>query len=213
MVDCAALKRRRSNKRRTPNGRSGGDRPSSNPAAMGVKPPPPAWEPENLVTAGDASGAGATEGQSPEWNKEDEQDLRCRIRDTMAKIEGISGGLQDSGGKREAVDGGNGGRRQGAAAGSGPPPIGRGRRKNNQAGATVCQTNGDGSIQGLHDSLKISMELVATGEKHATANATAIEDMSEWLSGLEQKQLVSCEETCIGQVMVCLMYCIGRMPS
>lgn len=198
----ATLKRRRSSKGRTPNGRSSRNRPASNSAAMGVKPPPPAWEPEHLVNTGDAVGAGSTDSRPQEWSKEDEQDLRCRIRDTMAKIEGISGGLQNPGGKGEAGDGGNGGnggRRSGASAGSGPPPVGRGRRKNNQAGATVSQAEGDGSIKDLHDSLQISMELVATGEKHASANATAIEDMSEWLLGLEQKQLVSQEETPIEQ--------------
>ncbi|CAM9851089.1 unnamed protein product [Scytosiphon promiscuus] len=155
--------RRRSNKGRTPTGRAGSSRPTSVSATTGVRPPPPAWEPEYLVSDGDAGGAEATEARSPEWSNEDEQDLRCRIRDTMAKIEGISGGLQNSGGKGEAGD----------------------------AGVAASQADGEGSIKDLYDSLQISMELVATGEKHASANATAIEDMSEWLSGLEQKQLIN----------------------
>lgn len=134
--------------------------------------------------------------QSSEWSKEDEQDLRCRIRDTMAKIEGISDGLHNSAGKAEGSDNGNGGRKPGTAVGSGPPrTAGRKRGKGNLAGTTACQAEDDGSIKNLHESLQVSMELAATGEKHASANTTAIEGMSEWLSGLEQKQLVSAQNS------------------
>lgn len=183
------------------NGRnSGGSRrsrsrpPASASAAVStlLKPPPPAWEPDILVDVGDAAAAEQAEIRSRSWSKEDERALRGRIRDTMAKIEDISGGLQDPAGKGEAggrVDGGDGRRGGGDGAGSLPAGGGR-RRKANQAVAAANQAGGEGSIKSLHESLQLSLELVATGEKHASANTTTIADMSEWLSNLEQKQLV-----------------------
>lgn len=153
---------------------------------------PPAWEMGVLVDAEESAATAEAEGRSRSWSKEDERALRGRIHDTMAKIEDISGGLQDSGGNSEAGGhggGGNGGR--GGGTGGGPFPASGGRRrKANQAGAATNQVGSEGSIKSLHESLKISLELVATGEKHASANTTTIADMSEWLSNLEQKQLV-----------------------
>lgn len=158
--------------------------------AMRAKTLPPAWEPGVLVEADDATVAAEAERRSRTWNKEDERALRERIRGTIGKINDISGGLQDSGDNGEAGghgDGGNGGR--GGANGAGSCPTSQGRRKKaNQAGAAASQAGS--SIKSLHESLKISLELVATGEKHASANTTTIADMSEWLSNLEQKQLV-----------------------
>lgn len=176
------------------NRRSRSRPPASASAATStrIKPPPPAWEPDVLVDVEESAAATEAESRSRSWNKEDERALRGRIRDTMAKIEDISGGLPDSGGNGEAGghgDGGNGGRGGGTGAGSCPASGGR-RRKPNQAGAAANQAGSEGSIKSLHESLKISLELVATGEKHASANTTTIADMSEWLSNLEQKQLV-----------------------
>lgn len=171
---------------------------SSAATATRVKPPPPAWEPGILVDADESAATEEAERHTRSWSKEDERALRGRIRDTMAKIEDISGGLQDSAGNGEAAghrDGGNGGERGGAGAGSLPAGGGR-RRKANQPGAAVNQVGSDGSIKSLHESLQISLELVATGEKHASANTTTIADMSEWLANLEQKQLVGSKHAC-----------------
>lgn len=111
----------------------------------------------------------------------------------MAKIEDISGGLQDSRVNGEPGirgDGGNAGR-GGAGGGVGSLPGSGGRQKKaNRAGAAASQAAGEGSIKSLHESLQISLELIATGEKHALANTSTIADMSEWLSNLEQKQVV-----------------------
>lgn len=156
---------------------------------MRAKTPPPAWEPGVLVEADDAALAAEAERRSRTWNKEDERALRERIRGTIGKINDISGGLQDSGDNGEAGgqgDGASGRRGGGNGSGSCSSSESR-RRKANQAGAA---SQAGSSIQSLHESLQISLELVATGEKHASANTTAIADMSEWLSNLEQKQLV-----------------------
>lgn len=170
--------------------------PSSSASASttAVALPPPAWEPEAFLNAGGNPAAESAAAQT--WNKEDEMALRGRIRDTITKIEDLSGGLQGSGGKeREGGDGGGGGGAEGQGRGSGPGPIsaggGRKRRNNHRGGAVDQAGGGEGSIKNLHESLHLSMELVATGEKHASANTTTIADMSEWLSHLEQKQLVS----------------------
>ena len=168
------------------------DRPpasASAATAMRAKTPPPAWEPGVLVEADDAALAAEAERRSRTWNKEDERALRERIRGTIGKINDISGGLQDSGDNGEAGgqgDGASGRRGSGNGSGSCSSSESR-RRKANQAGAA---SQAGSSIQSLHESLQISLELVATGEKHASANTTAIADMSEWLSNLEQKQLV-----------------------
>lgn len=177
--------------------RAPGSAPTSSGAAgAGTRtlPLPPAWEPETLLDAGAAAAAEAAELRSRPWNKEDERALRGRIRDTMSKIEDISGGLQDAGRKGEAGildgSGGEGGRWRGGGAGSFRAAAGR-RTKSSQAGTAATQAEGEGSIKNLHESLRISLELAATGERHASANTTAMADMSEWLSNLERKQLVS----------------------
>ncbi|CAM9497537.1 unnamed protein product [Ectocarpus fasciculatus] len=180
---------------------------SASASTAAVALPPPAWEPETFLNAGENAAAEAAEAQT--WNKEDEMALRGRIRDTITKIEDLSGGLQGSGGKeREGDDGGGGGEgAEGQGRGNGPGPIpaggGRKRRNNHRGGAVNQAGGGEGSIKHLHESLHLSMELVATGEKHASANTTTIADMSEWLSHLEQKQLIniSQEEAMEGTTM------------
>lgn len=154
--------------------------------------PPPAWEPEPFKETEESAATRAKqEMESRPWNKEDERALRGRIRDTMAKIEDISGGLEQPG-PSEAGGHGGGVAGRGGGTGSGPSAAGVSRsRKNNQMRVASNQLESDGSIKNLHESLQISLELVATGEKHASANTTTIADMSEWLSNLEQKQLVS----------------------
>lgn len=155
--------------------------------------PPPAWEPEPFLETEESAAARAIkEMESRPWSKEDERALRGRIRDTMAKIEDISGGLQQPGPSGEGGGHGGPGAGRGGGNGSGSSAAGASRsRKNNQTRAASNQPEIDGSIKHLHESLQISLELVATGEKHASANTTTIADMSEWLSNLEQKQLVS----------------------
>lgn len=124
----------------------------------------------------------------------------------MAKIEGITGGLQSSGnanGERGALDGENvtnAGRRGAGGSGSTGAALGAGgggikgklttAREGRREHDTRDGQDGDGSIEGLRGSLKLSLELVTTGEKHASANTTVMADMSEWLLNLEQKQLV-----------------------
>lgn len=165
-----------------------------------TQPLPPAWEPETLADAGDAAAAEAAELRSRPWNKDDERALRGRIRDTMSKIADISGGLQDA---RESTaaeghaggGGGGGDGERGRGGGAGPVAATGGRRtKSSQAGVAANQAEGEASIKSLHESLKISMELAATGEKHASANTTAIADMSDWLTNLERKQLVGLDK-------------------
>lgn len=166
---------------------------SASASTTAVALPPPAWEPEVFLHTGENAAVEAEVAQT--WSNEDEMALRGRIRDTITKIEDLSGGLQGSGGKeREEDDGGGGGAEaQGRGSGPGPIPAGgsRKKRKNHRGGAVNQAGGGEGSIKNLHESLHLSMELVATGEKHASANTTTIADMSEWLSHLEQKQLVS----------------------
>lgn len=184
-------------KRRSRN-RPPGSAPTTSGAAAAwprTQPLPPAWEPETLVDAGDAAAAEAAELRSRPWNKEDERALRGRIRDTMSKIADISGGLQDTSGNNEAggQTGGAGERGRGGGAGSVPATRGR-RTKSSQADVAANPAGGEASIKSLHESLKISLELAATGEKHASANTTAIADMSDWLTNLERKQLVGPDE-------------------
>lgn len=78
------------------------------------------------------------------------------------------------------VDGGN--KRIGGGIASG-----RDRRGRSISGGSRAEY---GSIDGLRNLLKLSLELVANGEKHASSNTAAMTEMSEWLSTLEQKQLV-----------------------
>ncbi|CAB1115524.1 unnamed protein product [Ectocarpus sp. CCAP 1310/34] len=178
---------------------------SASASLTAVALPPPAWEHEVFLNTGKNAAAEAEAAQT--WSKEDEMALRGRIRDTITKIEDLSGGLEGSGGKeREGDDGrGGGAEAQGRGNGPGPIPAGAGRKKrNNHRGGAVNQAGGgEGSIKNLHESLLLSMELVATGEKHASANTTTIADMSEWLSHLERKQLIniSQEEAMEGTTM------------
>ncbi|CAM9477034.1 unnamed protein product, partial [Ectocarpus sp. 12 AP-2014] len=178
---------------------------SASASTTAVALPPPAWEPEAFLNTGENAAAQAEAAQT--WSKEDEMALRGRIRDTITKIEDLSGGLQGSGGKeREGDDGGGGGaeaQRRGNGPGPIPPGGGRKKRNNHRGGAVNQAGGGEGSIKNLHESLHLSMELVVTGEKHATANTTTIADMSEWLSHLEQKQLIniSQEEAMEGTTM------------
>jgi len=145
-----------------------------------------------LVDVGDAAAAEAAERRSRSWDKEDERALRGRIRDTMSKIEDISGGLQDARGNNKA--GGQGGGidgERGRGGGAGLfPATGSKRPKSGLAGVEANQAGEEANIKSLHESLKVSLELAATGEKHASANTTAIADMSDWLTNLERKQLV-----------------------
>lgn len=169
--------------------------------------PPPAWEPELfLETEESATARAKKELESRPWSKEDERALRGRIRDTMAKIEDISGGLQQPG--PSAGAGGDGGPGTGRGGKGGPSSstasVSRSRNAT-QARAAANQPGSDGSIQNLHESLQISMELVATGEKHASANTTTIADMSEWLSNLEQKQLVSFRSARVNVMYICIV--------
>lgn len=167
------------------------------------KPAPPAWEPETLVDLGESAAAAALGQQqqsAPDWNEEDERLLRGKIREAMEKIEGISSCLEHGkrGGETNSSsvgggDGSSGGRRVGGGGGGGDAAAiatssGRDRRGGRNRSAATRED--DGSIEGLHGSLKLSLELVTSGEKHASANTTAMADMSEWLSNLEQKQLV-----------------------
>lgn len=160
---------------------------------MAAHSPPPAWEPELFLETEESAAARATkELESRSWSEEDERALRGRIRDTMAKIEDISGGLQEPRPSEKPWGDEGHGAGRGGGPGSGSSMTGAStRRKNNQTRAASNQPGSDGSIKNLHDSLQISLELVATGEKHASTSTAAIADMSEWLSNLEQRQLVS----------------------
>ncbi|CAM9705857.1 unnamed protein product, partial [Ectocarpus sp. 12 AP-2014] len=70
---------------------------SASVSTTAVALPPPAWEPEAFLNTGENAAAETEAAQT--WSKEDEMALRGRIRDTITKIEDLSGGLQGSDGK------------------------------------------------------------------------------------------------------------------
>ena len=147
---------------------------------------PPAWEPEVFVDLADVTPAALERGQlppAPTWNEKEERKLRAEIREALSKIEFITVGLPGAG--RKALGGGGGGGGAGGGAGLASEKGREGR------GSARVGNAEEGSIEGLHDSLKLLLELITTGEEHAAANTNVIADMSDWLSNLEQKRLVS----------------------
>lgn len=157
------------------------------------KPPPPAWEPELFVDPGE-SAAELKKKEALEWSKEDEQLLRGRIREAMEKIENISCGLGTARKQGEGYEGDSGGGLRRGGGGDGGVRVATAARRDRKGRKSAGAAHeDDGSIEGLHGALKLSLELVTTGEKHASANTTTMTDLSEWLLNLEQKQLVSSE--------------------
>lgn len=167
-------------------GRSGG------PLSAVARPAPPGWEP--VILTDDENSAAFQE--ATEWSEEDEHVLRARIREAMAKIDSISGGLGNARKGAGCSRGGGSGRAtstaDGRRTGGTGTEVGVAESRRNRRGGGVARASpeDESSIDGLHGALKLSLELVTTGERHASANTTAIADMSEWLLNLEQKQLV-----------------------
>ncbi|CAN0027481.1 unnamed protein product, partial [Choristocarpus tenellus] len=119
-------------------------------------------------------------------NQEDESVLRARIQEVMARIDDISDGLCPSKGQATMKD-------RGVPVTSSEGSDGEVCTSGDFAGTRGKPTGPetDGSIKGLHGALKLSMELVSAGEKHASDNSVAMAEMSTWLTDLQRKQIAS----------------------